>query len=125
MDTSRFTTLNVRRIASNAIAVNAMLIHIQMKGAKYVATATRWNRDYGRRIKVGARPIVILQPMGPVMFVFDVTDTDGNTQCINLEEADERDTCAACGREFDEDESIIEAPTGKTYCRECFEQGQG
>jgi hypothetical protein len=54
---------------------NAMLIYTQMKGARYVAPAHRWMRDYGRQIKVGARPIVILQPMGPVMFVFDVVDT--------------------------------------------------
>ena len=55
---------------------NAMLIHIQMPGAKYVAPPHRWRRDYGRSIKSGARPIVILQPMGPVMFVFDVIDTE-------------------------------------------------
>jgi hypothetical protein len=54
---------------------NAMLIHIQMPGAKYVAPPHRWRRDYGRSIRTGARPIVILQPMGPVMFVFDVIDT--------------------------------------------------
>jgi hypothetical protein len=55
---------------------NAMLIYTQLKGARYVAPAHRWMRDYGRQIKVGARPIVILQPMGPVMFVFDVADTE-------------------------------------------------
>lgn len=55
---------------------NAMLTHVQMPGATYVAPAHRWVRDYGRRIRAGARPIVILQPMGPVMFVFDVSDTE-------------------------------------------------
>src|SRR5262249_32127730 len=55
---------------------NAMLIYTQMKGARYVAPAHRWMRDYGRQVKPGARPIVILQPMGPVMFVFDVADTE-------------------------------------------------
>jgi hypothetical protein len=55
---------------------NAMLIHMQMSGAKYVAPPHRWLRDYGRSIKTAARPIVILQPMGPVMFVFDVSDTE-------------------------------------------------
>jgi hypothetical protein len=55
---------------------NAMLIHIQMPGARFVATARRWGQDFGRRIKAGAHPLVILQPMGPVLFVFDVTDTD-------------------------------------------------
>lgn len=55
---------------------NAMLVHVQMPGAKFVAPPYRWLRDYGRRIKPGARPLVILQPMGPVMFVFDVSDTE-------------------------------------------------
>jgi len=54
---------------------NAMLIYTQMPGARFVCTARRWRKDYGREIKIEARPIVILQPMGPVMFVFDVSDT--------------------------------------------------
>lgn len=58
---------------------NAMLVHIQMPGAVLVAPAHRWRRDYGRTIKPGARPMVILQPMGHVMFVFDVFDTEGKT----------------------------------------------
>ena len=57
---------------------NAMLVHVQMPGARYVASPHRWLRDYGRKIKPGARALVILQPMGPVMFVFDVSDTEGN-----------------------------------------------
>ena len=55
---------------------NAMLVHTQMPGARFVAPAHRWARQYRRRIKVGARPLVILQPMGPVLFVFDVIDTE-------------------------------------------------
>jgi hypothetical protein len=54
---------------------NAMLIHAQMPGAQYVAPPHRWENDYGRGIRAGARPIVILRPKGPVMFVFDVSDT--------------------------------------------------
>lgn len=54
---------------------NAMLVHVQMDGARFVASPSRWLRDYRRRIKPGGRPLVILQPMGPVMFVFDVSDT--------------------------------------------------
>lgn len=55
---------------------NAMLIHVQMPGATFVAPPRRWLRDYRREIRTDARPIVILQPMGPVMFVFDVSDTE-------------------------------------------------
>ena len=55
---------------------NAMLIHVQMQGARFVAPPSRWIDKYGRRIKEGASPLVILQPMGPVLFVFDVSDTE-------------------------------------------------
>jgi hypothetical protein len=54
---------------------NAMLVYTQMPGATYVATPKRWRRQYGRAIRPGARPITILQPKGPVLFVFDVNDT--------------------------------------------------
>jgi hypothetical protein len=54
---------------------NAILIYTQMPGAHFVCTARRWRKDYHREIKIGARPIVILQPMGPILFVFDVSDT--------------------------------------------------
>lgn len=55
---------------------NAMLVHIQKPGAGYVAPPHRWLSDYRRRIKAEAQPLIILQPMGPVMFVFDVSDTE-------------------------------------------------
>jgi IrrE N-terminal-like domain len=55
---------------------NAMLVHIQKPGARYVAPPHRWLSDYHRRIKAEAQPLVILQPMGPVMFVFDVSETE-------------------------------------------------
>jgi hypothetical protein len=55
---------------------NAMLVRTQMAGATFVAPAYRWGRDFGRLVKPNARPLVILQPMGPVMFVFDVSDTE-------------------------------------------------
>ncbi len=54
---------------------NAMLIYTQMPGAHFVCTARRWRKDYHREIKISARPIVVLQPMGPILFVFDVGDT--------------------------------------------------
>jgi hypothetical protein len=59
----------------NYAPFNAMLVYNQLAGARYVAPASRWMRVYGRTIRPGARPLVILQPMGPVMFVFDVSDT--------------------------------------------------
>jgi hypothetical protein len=54
---------------------NAMLIHTQMPGAHFACTARRWRQEYRREIKISARPILILQPKGPILFVFDVGDT--------------------------------------------------
>ncbi len=66
---------------------NGMLLHVQMPGAQFVAPAIRWRERYGRVLKAGARPLVILQPMGPVMFVFDVSDTDPGPKAIPLPKA--------------------------------------
>ena len=55
---------------------NALLIHLQKPGVVFVAPAHRWRDEYKREIVPGARPIVILRPMGPVMFVFDVSQTE-------------------------------------------------
>ena len=63
---------------------NAMLVHVQMPGARFVAPPHRWVRDYSRQIKTDARPLVILQPMGPVMFVFDVSDTEPTKDAFPL-----------------------------------------
>lgn len=55
---------------------NRMLVHLQDPGAVYVATAAKWRRDFGRGIKPGARPLVVMRPRGPVMIVFDVRHTE-------------------------------------------------
>jgi hypothetical protein len=56
---------------------NASLINAQKPGSRYVATPSQWRVRFGRTIKPGARPLVILQPHSPVNFVFDVGDTEG------------------------------------------------
>src|SRR5699024_6249158 len=53
---------------------NRMLVHVQKPGAVYTATAGRWEHEFKRSIRPGARPIVILRPRGPVQVVFDVSD---------------------------------------------------
>jgi hypothetical protein len=55
---------------------NAMLINLQRPGANFVASPARWIKKYNRKVRINANPILILQPMGPVMFVFDITDTE-------------------------------------------------
>jgi hypothetical protein len=50
---------------------------MQNPGARCVATSEQWRTRFERRIKEDAHPLVILAPMSPVLFVYDVTDTEG------------------------------------------------
>jgi hypothetical protein len=59
-------------------AFNAMLVHIQMPGAVYVLPAKRWLKEYRRVPSRDAQPLVMLQPRSPVMFGFDVSQTEGD-----------------------------------------------
>jgi len=56
---------------------NNMLVYLQNPAATVWTTSTRWRREFGRRVKEEARPMVILAPMTPVILVYDVTDTEG------------------------------------------------
>ena len=55
---------------------NAMLLHVQNPGIGYALQAKLWERDYHRQIRPGARPYVILHTMGPVAFMFELSDTE-------------------------------------------------
>ena len=77
---------------------NAMLVHIQMPGATFVAPAHRWIQKYGRTIRPDAHPLVILQPMGPVMFVFDVGDTEAGPGACPLPPEVEKPFEVRCGQ---------------------------
>lgn len=55
---------------------NAMLLHIQNPGVRYALRAPVWHKEYERTVRSGARPYVILRTMGPVAFVFDLSDTE-------------------------------------------------
>ena len=57
---------------------NAMLLHIQKPGLSYAASARDWHERFGRIVRAGARPLLILWPFGPVALVYDVMDTDGD-----------------------------------------------
>jgi hypothetical protein len=61
---------------------NAMLLHVQNPGIRYALRAPVWEKRYRRRVRVGARPYVILQTMGPVAFVFDVSDTERDPESL-------------------------------------------
>lgn len=62
----------------NIAPFNAMLLHMQRPGCSYVATARDWLTLHNRTIKPGATPLVILIPFGPVEFLFEVSDTEGD-----------------------------------------------
>jgi hypothetical protein len=55
---------------------NAMLLHVQNPGIGYALQARFWERRYHRQVRPGVRPYVVLQTMGPVAFVFEVSDTE-------------------------------------------------
>ena len=57
---------------------NGFLIYLQRPDATRVATGRAWLQKYRRRLKPGAQPILILAPMAPVLFVFDLKDTEGD-----------------------------------------------
>lgn len=55
---------------------NAMVVHIQKPGARHVLSSSEWMSKYRRVLKPGAQPLLIFQPRGPYMLVYDVGDTE-------------------------------------------------
>ena len=55
---------------------NAALLHVQNPGVSFTATRRQWRERFDRVPEPGARPYVILQPFGPVLFVYDLPDTE-------------------------------------------------
>ncbi|MEW2255873.1 RNA-directed DNA polymerase [Streptomyces sp. NPDC047869] len=55
---------------------NAMVVHIQKPGARYVLSSSEWLSKYRRVLKPGAQPLLIFQPRGPYVLVYDVGDTE-------------------------------------------------
>ncbi|MEA1052712.1 ImmA/IrrE family metallo-endopeptidase [Lamprobacter modestohalophilus] len=56
---------------------NAMLLHIQKPGLSFAARQQDWWKRFRRQPKRNARPLVILRNFGPVDFVYDLLDTEG------------------------------------------------
>lgn len=65
---------------------NAMLVHVQKPGSEFVASAYDWRTKYGRTPKIGARPLIVLRTFGPVAFVFEQNDTEGDPLPDPIEE---------------------------------------
>jgi hypothetical protein len=55
---------------------NALLVLLQRPAATIVLPAHEWGEKYGRVIRPNEQPLVMLQPGGPVMFLFDVSQTE-------------------------------------------------
>ena len=62
---------------------NAFLIHTQNPGVEFVMNESKWLR-FGRKVISYARPLVILVPFGPVEFVYDIKDTEGESSLEEL-----------------------------------------
>ncbi len=56
---------------------NNMLVYLQNEAVTFFGGTAFWKKRFNRTIKEDARPYVILAPMGPVMMVYDVMDTEG------------------------------------------------
>jgi len=59
-------------------AFNCLLLYFQNPSITFVATSKIWQRQFSRRLKYIARPLVILAPMSPVRFLYDLADTEGD-----------------------------------------------
>ena len=59
---------------------NAALLHVQNSGVSFTATRRQWRDRFDRVPEPGARPYVILQPFGPVLFVYDLSDTEPRSE---------------------------------------------
>jgi len=66
----------IRRMP-NFAPFNAFLLNVQKPGLRFAASKHDWARRFNRTVKEGARPLVILWPFKPVVFVYDVDDTEG------------------------------------------------
>lgn len=58
---------------------NAFLALLQLPAASHLLPAHRWEDAYCRRIRPGQQPLVLLLPKGPVMFLFDVSQTEATS----------------------------------------------
>ena len=63
----------------NYSTFNGWLLYLQNPSATYVATARTWAQKYNRQPRHDAKPLIILAPMAPILFVFDIQDTEGTS----------------------------------------------
>lgn len=61
----------------NFAPFNAFLLNLQKPGLRFAASEYDWQQRFDRKVKEGARPLLILWPFGPIALVYDMVDTDG------------------------------------------------
>lgn len=61
----------------NYAPFNNLLVKVQNPACGYYATEKDWGKNFGRRVKEDARPMLILAPMHSVMLVYDLDSTEG------------------------------------------------
>lgn len=71
----------------NFAPFNAFLLNIQKPGLRFAASQHDWYHRYGREVKEGARPLLILWPFSPVALVYDVEDTEGEPLPDSVQQA--------------------------------------
>ncbi|RKT78671.1 uncharacterized protein DUF955 [Terracoccus luteus] len=63
---------------------NALLAVLQLPNPRLLLPAHEWASRWRRTIRPEQRPLVLLLPNGPVMFLYDVSQTEGNTDSRSL-----------------------------------------
>lgn len=59
---------------------NALLAVLQRPHAQLLLQPHEWKSDYHRVIRPNEQPIVLMLPFGPVMFCFDISQTEETEQ---------------------------------------------
>ncbi|MCH4156631.1 MAG: ImmA/IrrE family metallo-endopeptidase [Muribaculaceae bacterium] len=67
--------LNVLARYKGYSVFNLLLMYVQKPDFQMPLPRERWEKQFHRKIKSDACPLVILQPFAPVMFVYDVDNT--------------------------------------------------
>lgn len=57
---------------------------LQRPAATYVLPGHAWEERYGRVVSANEQPLVMLQPQGPVMFLFDISQTEEGSAALPL-----------------------------------------
>lgn len=63
---------------------NNMLVKVQNPSCTFYATAKDWQRKFHRNLIEDARPMLILAPMRPVLLVYDLDQTEGESLPVEL-----------------------------------------